>query len=453
MTTPRLLAGLLTAALLAAPLCGCGETVSPHPPETTAAPETTAEPLPPKMGENALDYLAAGFTHDRVTDPHTPLDRDSDLTRLEALYADLTVESGDMHHHTWYSDGYNTFAEVKASADQYRYDFFACSEHNNWKQLDEELYTEDRNLISMEYTTSKGHMNIYFPTREALQKVGDFTFHDPDRDRDYTMKFDKIPDVPVIDPRYWGQGLMQTYTKTLTKGSDFYRQLAEYVHSMGGFIYLCHPYGGGNNFTPLADENDSIEYFGFDGVEIFNAIQFNRPGQISGNVRAYEYWQSLLNEGYHVYASAGSDTHYLFEGETITHLNVAEKTSAGYYEAIASGNYSIANRIDGLRIRMAIGDTMMGGTTTYEAGKTLCIRIDMVKSYGPYRVYVYTDRGVAFTQVYNKDDVEIEIPIEDRLYYRVEIVKNGGSVVSTTNQKSYPYYLAFSQPIFLSAAD
>ena len=341
---------------------------------------------------------------------------------------------------------------MKASADKYRYDFFACSDHNNWKQTDDVLWAQDRNLYSMEYTTSKGHMNIYFPTQESLQKVQEFTYHDPDRNRDYVMKFD-IPEVPVIDPRYWGQGLMQTFTKTLQTGSDFYRQLVEYVHSMGGFIYLCHPYGGGNNFTPLADENDNIEYFGFDGVEVFNATRLNHPGLISANVRTYEYWQYLLNEGHRVYASAGSDTHYLFDGDTITHLNTAEKNAAAYFAAIDSGNYSISHRIDGLRIRMSLGDTMMGGTATYVPGKTLCVHIDMVKSYGPYRVNVYTDRGIAFSQIYSTDNVEIEIPVEDRLYYRVEIVKNGVSVISTTNQKTYPFYLAFSQPIFLSAAD
>ena len=182
-------------------------------------------------------------------------------------------------------------------------------------------------------------------------------------------------------------------------------------------------------------------------------VSLSSTGLIEYNVRAYEYWQYLLDLGEKVYATTGSDTHYLFEGESITHLNTAEKNAAAYFAAIDSGNYSISHRIDGLRIRMSLGDTMMGGTATYVPGKTLCVHIDMVKSYGPYRVNVYTDRGIAFSQIYSTDNVEIEIPVEDRLYYRVEIVKNGVSVISTTNQKTYPYYLAFSQPIFLSAAD
>ena len=296
-------------------------------------------------------------------------------------------------------------------------------------------------------------MSIGKTYKEALQKVQEFTYHDPDRNKDYVMKFDQIPDEPVISPRYWGQGFMQTFSTSLKDGSTFYQQLVDYVHSLGGFIQICHPFYPGYLFSPVDDDTTGdIEYFGFDAIEIFNATEFNAAGGIQYNVRAYEYWQTLLNQGLKVYATTGSDTHYLFEGESITHLNATEMSSDAFFASVTSGNFSLSNRTDGLRIRMAIGDTMMGGTTTYEEGKTLCVRIDMVKSYGPYRVNIYTDKGIAYSQVYTKDDVEIEIPIEDRLYYRVEIVKNNAKVTSTTDQKDYPYFLAFSNPIFLSDA-
>lgn len=452
LTLRRLICGLLLLSMMAALFCACGDQGNTEQPAVTTEPPVTEPPLPPKTGENAMEVVQAGLKDQLVTDPHTALDRDSNMTQLEALYANLEVATGDMHHHTWYSDGYNTFAEVKASADKLRYDFFACSEHNNWKQLDEELWAPDRNLYSMEYTTNKGHLNIYVPNKEALQKVQEFTYHDPDRNKDYVMKFDQIPDMPVITPRYWGQGFMQTFSNSLKDGTTFYAQLVDYIHSLGGFIQICHPYFPGYLYTPIDDENGNIDYFGFDAIEIFNATEFNNAGGIEYNARAYEYWQHLLNKGEKVYATTGSDTHYLFEGESITHLNTTQMNSQGFFDSITSGNFSLSNRTDGLRIRMSIGDTMMGGTTTYEEGKTLCVRIDMVKSYGPYRVNIYTDKGIAYSQVYTKDDVEIEIPIEDRLYYRVEIVKNGAKVTSTSNQKDYPFYLAFSNPIFLSGA-
>lgn len=446
----RLLCGLLLISMAAASLCSCiGQNVGAVEPNTTAA-ATTAAPKTEKASVNSSKYIAQGLKDKNVTDPHQVMGRDPDMEHLEELYFDLGVASGDLHHHTWYSDGYRTFAEVKKSADKYRYDFFACSEHNNWKQVGDELWSGKRNLYSMEYTTSKGHMNIYFPEKESLAKIGDFEYYDETRGLNYHMAFDKIPDVPVVDPRYWGQGYMQTYTKSLKDGTTFYRQLVDYVHDLGGFIQLCHPFSPNYLFSPVDDnETGDIEYFGFDGVEIFNGTQFNHTGLIQYNVRAYEYWQTLLDRGEKVYATTGSDTHYLFEGESITHMNVEQKSSVGYYDALASGNFSLSNRIDGAKIRMSIGDTMMGGTAEYQAGETLCVCIDFKRGYGAYRVNIYTDRGIAYSQVYSDRHVEIEFPIQDRDYYRVEIVKATGKITSTTDKQKYPYFLAFSQPIFL----
>lgn len=441
----RLICGALLITMAAASLCSCiGQDISAKEPDTAAATVTE------KVSVNSAAYIAQGLRNSNVTDTHSTLGRDPDMDHLEELYADLGVASGDMHHHTWYSDGYRTFAEVKKSADKYKYDFFACSEHNNWKQVDDELWNGKRNLYSMEYTTSKGHLNIYMPTKEALAKVCDFVYYDEERGQSYSMAFDKIPDVPVIDPRYWGQGYMQTYTKTLKDGTTFYKQLVDYVHELGGFIQICHPFNPGYLFSPV-DENDTgnIEYFGFDAVEIFNATQFNHTGLIEYNVRAYEYWQYLLDLGEKVYATAGSDTHYLFEGESITHLNVEQKQAESYYDALAAGNFSLSNRIDGAKIRMSIGDTMMGGTAKYEDGETLCVCIDLKRGYGAYRVNIYTDRGICYSQVYSERFVTIEFPIENRDYYRVEIVKATGMITSTTDKQRYPFYMAFSQPIFL----
>lgn len=439
----RLICGVLLITMAAATLCSCiGQDISAKEPETTA-------PAAKKVSANSAAYITQGLRDKNVTDTHSVLGREPNMDHLEELYGDLGVASGDMHHHTWYSDGYRTFAEVKRSADKYKYDFFACSEHNNWKQVDDDLWNGKRNLYSMEYTTSKGHLNIYMPTKEALQKVCNFVYYDEERGQNYSMAFDKIPDVPVVDPRYWGQGYMQTYTRTLKDGTTFYRQLVDYVHDLGGVIQICHPFLPDYLFSPVDDENGNIEYFGFDAVEIFNGTTFNHTGLIEYNSRAYEYWQYLLDLGEKVYATTGSDTHYLFEGESITHMNVEQKSAEGYYGALAAGNFSLSNRIDGAKIRMSIGDTMMGGTAKYAEGETLCVCIDLKRGYGAYRVNIYTDRGICYSQVYSDRYVTIEFPIEDRDYYRVEIVKATGMITSTTDKQRYPFYMAFSQPIFL----
>ena len=439
----RLICGVLLITMAAATLCSCiGQDISAKEPETTA-------PAAKKVSVNSAAYITQGLRDKNVTDTHSVLGREPNMDHLEELYGDLGVASGDMHHHTWYSDGYRTFAEVKRSADKYKYDFFACSEHNNWKQVDDDLWNGKRNLYSMEYTTSKGHLNIYMPTKEALQKVCNFVYYDEERGQNYSMAFDKIPDVPVVDPRYWGQGYMQTYTRTLKDGTTFYRQLVDYVHDLGGVIQICHPFLPDYLFSPVDDENGNIEYFGFDAVEIFNGTTFNHTGLIEYNSRAYEYWQYLLDLGEKVYATTGSDTHYLFEGESITHMNVEQKSAEGYYGALAAGNFSLSNRIDGAKIRMSIGDTMMGGTAKYAEGETLCVCIDLKRGYGAYRVNIYTDRGICYSQVYSDRYVTIEFPIEDRDYYRVEIVKATGMITSTTDKQRYPFYMAFSQPIFL----
>lgn len=412
---------------------------------TDTGTETAAvtEPKKEKTGENSVDYINAGLEHSKVTDKHRKIESDSDMSALEKLYEGYILAAGDIHNHTYYSDGYNTFEEVKQSADKLGYDFFGPTEHNNYKQLEEPLWQDDRNMVCMEYTTNFYHFNVYFREKEKLAKMAEFVYDDPIRERKYTMSFN-IPEQPVISPRYWGQGLMYSFSQSLTPEATFYEQLVEYVHSLGGIIQINHA-GHSEYGKTLKSEN----VYGVDMIEIFNPVEneFNDVYYYKRNRQSLDLWVSLLNKGYKVYGTVGSDQHHLLTDSSITNLYVKKKNYADFYDALKSGNFFSTEKIGLFEIKMCIGDVIMGGTTIYSADKTLKIRINAKKIDGKYGVTVYTDRGIAYYNTYSSSVVEIEIPIEDRLYYRLEIDKAGEKV--TINNENFPYYLAFSNPIFL----
>ena len=85
----------------------------------------------------------------------------------------------------------------------------------------------------------------------------------------------------------------------------------------------------------------------------------------------------------------------------------------------------------------------MGGVTPYEPGKKLYVRVNDFhfahkKENTVYCLKIYTDLGLAYAREFDGSAQSLILPVEKRLYYRVEI---------TNESDSLP--VAFSNPIWL----
>jgi hypothetical protein len=304
---------------------------------------------------------------------------------------------GELHCHSWHSDGDASAADVVAIARERGLDFLAITDHNTIASQRELASLTDPGLVlirGVEVTTFRGH----------LQVLG-------------------IPD--------WVDFRALTDEAILAS--------ARFAAERGALLSCNHPKPFGPNweFTPEVP---------YDGVEVWNGPW------AAENEASLAYWVRELAKGRRLTALAGSDYHRREElhgrrvrapGTPATWVAVPGEASArAILGAIRQGHVSLSNTVSGPFLEL----TVQGGEGTVQAGDNLVVehgsrvKVSVRCLRGKGRVLTLHDQeGVRRRQEIERagETVSFDAEAGPSRYLRAELRDHSGEMQALTN----PVYL------------
>jgi len=303
---------------------------------------------------------------------------------------------GELHCHTWHSDGELSAADLVRLSAERGLDFLAVADHNtiaSQREL-EEISVPGLVLIrGVEVTSFKGHFNVW-----------------------------GIPDW--VDFR-------------LTQPDEMEAAL-EFAHKRGALVSCNHPkpYGPAWVYSAVTQ---------FDCVEVWNGPWF------LFNQQALEYWLSLLETGRRIPAVAGSDFHRLGEmtqvvsrapGSPATWVYVPGTPEAGsILQAISAGHVSLSDAPDGPFLDLRAGremSAMAGDLLSRSSEGNLPVQVHCLRG-ARCSLRILDQRDVLLERKVIEDDelISVELSVMDSLYVRVELRAEEQQLKAMTN----PVYL------------
>ena len=274
---------------------------------------------------------------------------EADVEKLLALYADREVRYGEMHDHTNTgpkADGFYSVAEWKAKMAEIGMDFTTIVDHRQSVHMYDPNWDSSMFIGGSEPSTritdhvvienNNFHYNMIFADATDLETV-----------------FKSFPGYKYTEQEDGKGGTTVTYWLERQEFLD----TAALVRELGGFFVAVHPKYAGY----LVSDNPLDYYFGeYTGIEITTGTGGNMAYE--ENEKAYQLWLDLLDLDKKVYATAGSDFHKLPNASALTTLYGDERDAQAYVDLFRSGDFAPG----WVGLRMAIGDTTMGGTTSFE---------------------------------------------------------------------------------------
>lgn len=367
----KLFAFLLAGVMLFG-LCACGN--------TEETPETTTEP--------ALDVTAT----------------DEDIAQLEEVYTGRQAYHGELHDHAdtgGTSDGNNTLIQWKENLLLKDMDFATFADHKQVLHMrledwDNSLFiggTEAATHISDSKATQNSmHYNMLFAEPEPLEEVLN----------EHPAKFLYINDH-------------FSYPSFTT--AEF-TEIAESVLVKGGFFVHVHPRG-----DKYMVSDDPLDYVFADGMGFEVLCGYYGNMSAADNQEAYEYWKQILAAGKRVYATSGSDSHRLSKTVSLTTIYSEAKNAKTLLDHVRAGNFTAGPG----GIRMCVGDTPMGGETSF-ADKRVVVSVGDLhsKEYREdhrYSVRLYNEEGLVCEQEFDPTQpAYIAIDADAScMFYRAEI--------------------------------
>ena len=105
----------------------------------------------------------------------------------------------------------------------------------------------------------------------------------------------------------------------------------------------------------------------------------------------------MLKAGYKVYATAGNDEHNMPSDKAVSVIYSAERSADAWVRQLRKGQFVAG----GVGVRSCMGDTMMGGTTSFE-GKRFSFsvgdfHVSLLDPSHTYRADVHDQNGVVFS--------------------------------------------------------
>ena len=329
---------------------------------------------------------------------------EEDIAALDALYAGLEVHHGQLHDHSnsgRNSDGKATLVEWKAGMPAVGMEYVALMDH---RQTDHMYHEEWDKTLFLSGTEAMTYIN---DRDEKYNK-----YH-------YNMIVNDVKDMETILKNHMStymlvDGLFQYNPMSSTE----FTQIIQEVLAAGGYFVIPHP-------TSTAPEvsDDPLEYYFCDGIgyEVFYHISESKSAQDEATKANYKIYTGLLAAGKKVYASAGSDVHNLPTNRALSTVYSSQKLDTAYIEQLRKGNYTAGP----VGVKMAIGDTVMGGTTDFN-GKRIVVSVgDFHKDFanGKYQLKLISDKGtVATVDLKNTDTSYFAFDADESAkFYRVEI--------------------------------
>ena len=340
--------------------------------------------------ENLQSFMTRWSAKGLTGDPWDSLNFhvSQDVLNLNELYSGLQPYYGELHDHAdtgGTSDGKQPLAVWKEELEKLDMDFSTIVDHRQ----------------SLHMYLSDWDNSIFIGGSEAACRIKDRTgvfLH-------YNMIFSDpagleavVSAFPEFNYREWteedraGTGGQMHFDYPAFTAARF-TEVCEAVYANGGFISLVHPKSEGY----IESENPADAYFREGtAIEVFYTYNGSRD---SWKVKAnYELWRSMMEAGYKVYASAGNDEHDMPSDKAVSVIYADERSADAWVRQMRNGTFVPG----GVGVRSAVGDTIMGGTTSF-AGQRFAFSVGGFHRsiYNPdhtYRVDVLDQNGVVFSQ-------------------------------------------------------
>lgn len=254
---------------------------------------------------------------------------------------------GDLHMHSDASDGQHSISELGSMARRKGLDFIAVANHNNFAEnLCLPTVAGVTLVPAVEWTHYRGHMNFFGP---------------------------KTPFVNSFIANDIGQ----------------MRRLVGDARSAGAVISVNHPKC---NVCPYLWEDDAC----FDMIEVWNGPMRR------ANLRAIQWWTSLLGGGRKIPIVGGSDFHRDFRlvrlGHPVTAVYAKSQSAGDILAAAAEGRGYITQSVRGARLALQCRGKGFGDTVALDHGTELTCRADNASR--GMRLKIVTDEGI--TAIFTK---------------------------------------------------
>lgn len=298
---------------------------------------------------------------------------------------------GELHCHTFNSDGDSDPLDLIRAAEALELDFLAITDHNVLTQQIKmrDVQTDLILIPGMEVTTYHGHWNIWGDAGWL-----DFRVHNADE-------------------------LRRSMTEAIRRG----------------YLVSC------NHPRPHGPEWEYPEVDTFHCIEVWNGPWF------VFNDAALAVWEAHLRAGRRYTAVGGSDTHFLSRdhiarlGHPTTFIHCdADPSAAELLSNLRAGHAFVTESPQGPQLYLQIGDAIMGDTVQISSTITLCELhiLDGKESL----LQLYGSQGLISEQPIDNDDWQQTIPLDltNEKYVRAQLVDkivSGYTVRALTN----PIYL------------
>ena len=330
-----------------------------------------------KVAESGCDYsVNITFTLGEETETATFPQR-LDLKDTAYPKQETGWYKGELHCHTYHSDGDSDPLEVVQCAEALGLDFLAITDHNvlSHQVILRNAQTNLMLIPGMEVTTYQGHWNI------------------------------------------WGDGNWIDFR--VTSEADM-RQAVESALEQGYMISCNHP-------KPYGPEWVYSDITNFHCIEVWNG-----PWEIF-NEDALAYWKAQLAKGKKIVAVGGSDCHFHLREHP---AKLAQPTMFIYYQgtpsparllkALQQGHAFISESVQGAEIYLSIGDVIMGDTIT-NPDDTLILSARIVNAEGK-QLEIWGD---SLLKTYPIDSSDMKIALEltkpYNAFVRAEVISTSGS--------------------------
>ncbi len=248
---------------------------------------------------------------------------------------------GDLHMHSTASDGVFSAYELGKLAKEKGLDFIGIANHNNFSENLALPHIDGLTFIpAVEWTHYNGHMNFF--------------------------------GVPAPFENSF-----------IANTKEEMQSIINHAKELGAVISVNHPLCP---ICPYKWEDKGA----FDMMEIWNGPM--RPA----NVKAIDWWTSLLKQGRQIPAVGGSDFHkpkqFAKLGNPVTAVYSHSRSAEDILDAIRNGSCFITESKDGVRLSLEYGDFIMGQRAEHKKDTSLKIFASSLTG-NIKKVTLVTDKG------------------------------------------------------------
>jgi hypothetical protein len=293
---------------------------------------------------------------------------------------------GELHCHTFHSDGDSSPEEIVRLAESLDLDFLAVTDHNNRSQsIDLPNLTTDLILLpGYEVTTYYGHWNI------------------------------------------WGdQGWIDFRVQSADDLSGFIAEA-----DRRGFLVSC------NHPRPYGPDWAFADVEGFRCVEVWNG-----PWQLM-NTACLAFWEAKLRHGQRLTAVGGSDHHFTKRNHTArlghptTYIYCPGQPSAvALLDALRAGHAFVTESPTDPQLKLCAGEAMMGDAVPRPANGQLDIQLEVIGGEGSRLQILGADRVLSETAISTSEvTLEWTVKVANTPYIRAQLIDpDNGFVRALTN--------------------